>query len=297
MLELLHQISKIPCVNGGERHFSLFLKKYFSDKGFSVQSLPGNHIYVQKRNAKPNTIVFTPMDSPGFICLYKEDDIAYLSSSSKSFGAIKDFDSVTNEKGITYKLEESKYDKNAFCIKSKEVQIGETLSISSKIELTESKISGRFCSKFACILILIKLADFLTNPNIALCFTAGFHSGTKAECNVLKRMGAKNAILLNAAVIDEIGSDPILALKDGKHFSSKVLSDAFLASCKENGVLVQTIVFDKAITAAERTHAPLVYDILSLALPCRQLYSANENTSGTDFMLRSLTLFLNSNFL
>ena len=296
MLDLLQQISKIPCVNGGERELSLFLKKYFITKGLSVQSFPGNHIFVKKDGTMPQTILFTPMDSPGFICLYKEDGVAYLSPTSRTLNDMKDFDSVINQSGKTFKIEESKYDKNAFCIKSKDVNIGDVLAITPNFDLKETEFAGRFSSKLACISVLIRLSEILTNPNIAFCFTAGFHSGSKAESNVMKRVGAKNAILLSPAETKENTNEPILALKDGKHFSSRILSGAFLASCKDNGISVQRVVFDKAISAAERTYAPHVKEILSLSLPCHQLYTANENNNSVDAMAEALKYFLNSNF-
>ena len=114
MLEQLRKISEIPCVNGGERSFSSFLENYFKQKSFAVQRLPGNHILVRKSDLKPNTVLFTPMDSPGFVCLYREDGIAYLSPTSKALDDIKDFDSVINNEGVFFKLEETKYDKSTF---------------------------------------------------------------------------------------------------------------------------------------------------------------------------------------
>ena len=295
MLEQLRKISEIPCVNGGERSFSSFLENYFKQKSFAVQRLPGNHILVRKSDLKPNTVLFTPMDSPGFVCLYREDGIAYLSPTSKALDDIKDFDSVINNEGVFFKLEETKYDKSTFCVKNDQIRLGESLSVSSTVSVVDSVITGRFASKYACVAMLMKLAELITNPDVAICFTAGFHSGAKAESNVLKRIGANNAILLNFADVGDSLQMPILAIKDGKHFSSDVLSNAFSESCSENGFPLRKIVFDKAISAAERIYAPHVREVLSLALPCSNLYSDREKVFAIDAMLQALTHFFNTN--
>lgn len=294
MNELLREFSKIPCVNGGERTFSMLLSKYFSKKGFLVQKLPGNHIFIQKESTSARTVIFTPIDSPGFICLYKEGDESYLSPTSKALSTIKDFDSVVDTNGISFKVEESKYDKKSFCIKNQDAQIGEIFSVESKVLSSENGFSGRFSAKLACIFVLTKLADLLKNPSVALCFTAGYHSATRAEANVMNRTGASNAVFFNFAESDASESSPILAIKDGRHFSSKTLTEKFMTSCKNNGISIQAVVFDKAITAAERSYAPQVKEILSLALPCSQPYTDKEKVWGTEAMLQALTHFLNS---
>ena len=297
MHNLLQQISKIPCVNGSEWQLALFLRELFLAKGFDVQTLPGNHVFVKMKNSSPKRIVFTPMDSPGFICLYKEDGAAYLTATSKVIDDIKDFDSVVNSNGDLFQIQESKYDKKSFCIKNESIQIGESFSILSNLKFTENQISGRFSSRIACISLLTKLAELLKNPRVGICFTSGFHSGSKAEMNVMKRIGANYAVLLNPAELDEDTAAPILAIKDGKHFSSKYLSEKFLTSCSENGVSIQKVVFDKAISAAERIYAPHVCEILSLALPCSRQYQEREKTIAAENMLRALTHFLNSQSL
>ena len=294
MYKLLQQISEIPRVNGSERRIAQFLHRHFVAKGFHVQTLPGNHVFVKMKDSSPRTVVFTPMDTPGFVCLYKEDGVGYLASTSKVIGELKDFDSVVNANGDVFQIQESKYDKKSFCIKSERVQIGENFSIPSKPEVNENQIAGRFSAGIACICLLIKLADLLENPSVALCFTSGSHSGMKAEANVMKRTGATNAILLNPAEFDENTDAPILAIKDGKHFSSKNLSEHFLAACAVKDIAVRKVVFDQGISAAERTYAPHVSEILSLALPCSRLYQAEEKTIATENMLFALTHFLNS---
>ncbi len=296
MNELLREISKIACVNGGERRYSQFLKEYFTSKGFFVQRLPGNHVFVQRRKSSATTVIFTPMDSPGFICLYKEGENAYLSPTSKALSDIKDFDFVVGSEGIPYKIEESKYDKKSFCIKSNSAKIGEIFSVESSVQSSDNEFIGRFSSKLACIFLLIKLADLLQSSDVALCFTAGYHSGTRSEANVLKRIGASNAVFVNFAECDDSVSAPILAIKDGKHFSSKSLSDRFMTSCKQISITVEAAVFDQAITSAERSYAPQVGEILSLALPCSKPYTVSEKVWGIDAMLQALTHFLNSNF-
>jgi hypothetical protein len=89
---------------------------------------------------------------------------------------------------------------------------------------------------------------------------------------------------------DENTDAPILALKDGKHFSSKNLSELFLAACAEKDIAVRKVVFDQGISAAERTYAPHVSEILSLALPCSRLYQAEEKTIATENMLFALKI-------
>lgn len=293
MLDTIRNLTEIPCVNGSERQFALNLKELLTDKGLTVKVFPGNHVFFHKSNANPDTIVFTPMDSPGFTCLYKEDGIAYLTSTSKSYEKTKDFEVVINSKGIAFKTEASKYDQKAFCIKDPNILIGETFSAPAKVHYANEIFSGRFCSKFACIAILMRLMDELQNRKIGCCITAGFYSGSSAESNVMKRVGAKNAILLNSANFEEETNKPMIAIKDGKHFSSKILSDAFAAVCCENKISIQNVIFDEAISSADRIYAPEVKEILSLALPCRHRYTENETTRGTSLMLQALISFLN----
>ncbi len=288
MNELVKKISKIPCVNGSEFVLSDYLLEYFREKGFFTTIYPGGHILIRQQNSTPHTIVFTPMDSPGFICLYKQADIAYLSPTSKKVNDLKDIEAVFDYNGNKFSSEESNYDK----IKSKEINIGNALAISSSLKISKTCINGRFSGRFACICILMKLAEALKNPNVGICFTAGFYSNTKAESNIINRLHAKNAILLGFGVCNLSNKHPILAIKDGKHFSSPRLSELFKLCCRNNHIPFQSVVFDKAITAAERLFSPS--EILSLALPCQFELTINEKVYAAEEMLSALTVFLNS---
>ena len=81
-----------------------FLQKYFSEKGLFVTRLPGNHVLVQKMNSDPTTVIFTPMDHPGLICLFQEENFAYLTPTSKCIADFKDLKTVSDLEGKEYKL-------------------------------------------------------------------------------------------------------------------------------------------------------------------------------------------------
>ena len=90
MLDFIHKISKIPSVNGSEFLLLDFLKEYFLSKGFYAYSDFGNNVTVQKsKDAKPRICLFTPMDSPGYICLYRDDEKSYLTPTSKALAEVK----------------------------------------------------------------------------------------------------------------------------------------------------------------------------------------------------------------
>ena len=73
MSELFQKISTIPCVNGSEYLLAEFIKNYFEDKGFYVIRDRQSNVIVQrqKTSVPPECAFFTPMDSPGYICLYQ----------------------------------------------------------------------------------------------------------------------------------------------------------------------------------------------------------------------------------
>ena len=203
MFETIQQISKIPAVNGSEYKLSVFLKEFFSQKGFSVKTFPGNHILIQKGNCSPKTVIFTAMDTPGFIALYKENDEAFLTPTAKSVSALKDIAFVTDINGNRLKVHESKYDKKGFSIQSSSHALGSTFSISDTPNYNRENnlIFGRCTSRFACIAVLMKLMDKLNRNDVAVCFTGGFHSVTGAETNILNRVKAENAILFLCHII------------------------------------------------------------------------------------------------
>ena len=99
MLRILKQISEIPCINGSEHLLSEFLKRRFEEKGCLVSKICGHTLFVQKATnseCNPKSVIFTPMDSPGFICLYKDNESAFITPTST---LIKKAEQVADFKG------------------------------------------------------------------------------------------------------------------------------------------------------------------------------------------------------
>ncbi len=297
MIDLVKEISQIPCVNGSEHGFARFLKRYFEEKGFQVSVFPGNHVLVQLTDSAPKTIVFTPMDSPGFVCLYRENDCSYLTPTSKSVEEIKDLKAVFDTDGNEHPIEESKYDKKSFCIKNKVFPLGSAFSVASPIQTSDSVIIGRFCARFACIAVVMKLAESLKNQNVGICFTAGFCSKTKAESNVMNRLQAENALLLNFA--EDEDSHPILILKDGKRFSSKAFLESIATFFENNCIPFRTRVYDNPITSAESLFSNSAKNIISFAFPCKEALSEKGEVclSSMNETFHALSEFFNSETL
>ena len=229
-------------------------------------------------NSDPTTVFFTPMDHPGLICLFQEENFAYLTPTSKCIADFKDLKTVSDLEGKEYKLEESKYDKKSYCINSPSVGIGDVFTPTTPLIETKYGFSGRFCGELACIAILMKLTEALSDKNFAVCFTAGFYSKGKAECNVMNRIKAKEAILLGVANDPE--DNVILAVKDGKHFASKSLSDKITEKLQNSQISLKYAVYDQASTAAESLHSVFAEEVVSLILPCKEKYSAEESVSS-----------------
>ena len=79
MQNKIEMISQIPCISGSEWNLSQCVYKHFLKLGFKTTKFSGNHVLIQTHDALecPDTVIFTPMDCPGFICHYKEGDEAY----------------------------------------------------------------------------------------------------------------------------------------------------------------------------------------------------------------------------
>ncbi len=276
MLDLLKQISSLPCVNGSEFLLAKFIKDYFVQKGFWGYIDPlGNVIVKKTSDSIPSHVIFTAMDSPGFTCLYREDTLCYLTPTAASIKELKDIDTVLDYKGNRCSLLESKYDKNAFCIENSEVKLGSAFSIQNKIEIESDVITGRFAGRFACLAVLIKFAEQFSGNDIAFCFTSGFNTGYKSESTVLNRLQARNAVLLGFA--ESENSDPILCIKDGKHFSSKKLLNSVIQFSNNNKIDFNPMVSDKAISASERLFSPFTPNVLSMAIPCKNPLKTDES--------------------
>ena len=290
MLDLIRQISSIPCVNGSEFLLAKYIQEYFSEKGFNVSIDNLNNVIVRKdySHPDPDVIFFTPMDSPGYVCLYFEDSEAFLTPTSAAVKDLDDVQNVTDFDGNVYSVEKSKYDEKAFFVKTSSVDLGDAFSISGILSEDEEKICGRFAARFVCVATLMKFAETCKNPNVAFCFSSGFNTSFKTESSVINQLRTKRAILLGFA--ESSTNDPILCIKDGKAFSSKNLLAEFLSSCKNSDVSVSQLVFDKSITSAERLFSPFVSEILSLAIPCKDALKNTESVSkyAPNRMLKAL---------
>jgi len=297
MLELMKIISRIPCVNGSEYELVSALTHYFEEKGLSVTTFPGNHVLVRPVPSDdiPETVIFTPLDSPGYICLYRDENGACLAATSKDGSELKEGDRVYGKRVKEATLYSSVYDEKILCIKDESAQVGDTFLAftSAPVSASGDGFCCRYCARFSCIAVLMKLAENLKNPKVAVCFTSGFHSASKSEANVMNRIGAKRAILLGYASEKNPENFPILALKDGKNFSSTLLAESFCEIGKNNRINVSRRVFDQPITAAERLFSPYAREILSLALPCKNAFSEEEWVGGAEDMLTVLTQFVN----
>lgn len=293
MLDLIRQISSIPCVNGSEFLLAEYIQTYFEEKGFHVSIDSLNNVIVRKEHSPlaPDIIFFTPMDSPGYVCLYSEDSKAFLTPTSATVKELEDVENVTDFAGNLYSPEKSKYDEKSFLVKTSSVDLGNAFSISGTLSEDDEKIYGRFAARFVCVATLMKFAETCKIPSAAFCFSSGFNTSFKTETTVINQLRAKQAVLLGFAESD--ANDPILCIKDGKAFSSKDFSNVFLNSCKKSDASISQLVFDKSVTSAERLFSPFVSKILSLAIPCKNPLKKTESVSKciSDKMLKALHCF------
>jgi len=277
MQEILKQISEIPCVNGSEFRLSEYLKEHFDKKGFFVEVDQGRNLLIQKsKNTDPEYVLFTPMDSPGYLCLYKEGDCAYLTETSSNLKGLEAVEHVKDFRGKIHKLKKEKNRSDFLYIKSKNTTVGSAFALSGDFFIDDRYAIGWNSARYTCIATTVKLIEALENPKIAVCFTAGFNSGSKAESNVLTRTQNAKAILLGFC--EEKSDLPILLIKDGKHFASPSMNKDFMDFCHSNDFCFLSKVSNKAVTAAERTISRKG-NIISLALPCTSALSEKEATS------------------
>lgn len=295
MVELLKKIASIPSVNGSEYALSRALAEHFLERDYLVSIDRTNNVIVQKKRVAdtPKTVFFTPMDSPGFTCLYHEKGISYLTHTAAALKDRKNVDYVIGHDLKKYPTETSKYDENEICIRSVQSLLGQCFSPSSILRFENSNVCGRFAARFFCLAILIKLAEFATDQSAAFCFTSGFHSGYKSESAVLNRYQVKNAVLLGYCEKNE--DRPIYCVKDGKSFTTPNLGYPLLLSCRDKEIPLCSAVFDQPVTAAERTFSQWLSGTVSLALPCQNALKSQErvNLNTANEMLRVLKCFLN----
>lgn len=295
MLDFIQNISKTPAVNGSEFHLSDFLKEYFLSKGLYAFSDCGNNVMVQNsKESKPRVCLFTPMDSPGYICLYRDEEKTYLTPTSKALAEVKDIDSVVDLNGKCFDVQKSDDNDKTLVIQDVSNPIGTAYLPFGQIRISKSSVEGRFSARLACISILKDLAESVENENVALCFTTGFQSGSKAECNVLNRKLFDIAVFLGFNHTEE--KTPILAIKDGKSFSSPSLCERFYDVCRDHHLMISKKVFDQSVTAAERTSPQHHTAFLSLVLPCCDPLTQKESVSISAMkdLTTALRCFLNN---
>lgn len=281
MFELFQKISSIPCVNGSEYLLAEFIENFFEDKDFYVTKDRQSNVIVQRQKTSepPECVFFTPMDSPGYICLYQENDRSYLTPTAGSVKDLKDIEFVLDYDGHSYSPIESEYDKNAFCIESKTVGLGNPFSISSSVVEQGDQLIGRFSARYASLTAMIEFALRSSDNKFAFCFTSGFNSLYKTESTILNRLKCTKSVLIGFAESDL--TCPIICIKDGKFFSSKEFAANLQKACQQSGIQISECVFYKPVTSAERLHSSYAKNVLSFVIPCKKALKADEEVSKT----------------
>ena len=266
MLERLNQLSHQFAVSGCEEQMRSFLISRLKGIGANPSVDETGCLYAKKTGSSRNkrrVIISVPMDVPGYLALYINNNYGYLSATSEMPENKGKSVKIMGEEGRFYRatlLADSEKERRVY---KKGIDLADSFCLDPTVEADQEILSGFFATTYARIQLLLDLAKEQTQNDVTFLFAASSSTRAAKERNAAKRINPDYMILVGAAKSDQ--TKPLLLIKDGNAFSNKELTKSFLALQGKNSF--KTALFSDPITKAGEVHSADGVPILSLALP------------------------------
>ena len=143
MLERLNELLTYPRVSGDSKAMSLHLLEYGKNLGhFATMDSYGNVLISSDKNRDSiETLFLFPIDLPGLINLYSEDNKAYLSQTSSDLLEWKEY-AVRDRFKNLYSVECAKENGDQLYISGRKFNLGETFDLCSPYEKNGESYNG-----------------------------------------------------------------------------------------------------------------------------------------------------------
>lgn len=293
MIRILNLLSSKMNVTGAEKELSGFIFDYFKDLGFEPEyDLLGNLIVRENKKSRNSLMICCPLDNPGFLALYTEKSKSFLAPTDKSLENDKTIKELIDKSLSVYPCKTKKEFDPFKIIQKNEPILGEPFRLNTSLEVKDEKIIGKFASRYVLIYVLMKLADYIKEKDVALCFTTGFHSYSKSEKCLVNNLHPENLILLGSTDENEV----VFLRKDGKVFSDAALKEQIFKISKFCKIPLKESVYSEPITKLESVIIPMQINKASLAIPCQNKGKTNESVqiSKIENLIELLSNFINT---
>lgn len=266
----LNALIPFQAVSGAERSFSHEIDRIAKSYGLETErDVLGNLLVHFKSHHGPfGSMLFVPIDLPGFLNLYCDGDSAWLSPTSSHLGKDLKFERVFDEAGDGYDLQLSEDSKAPYKICGRKFELGESFGLANQFSKTDERICGYGVARFALIYSALSALSKMKRDS-AVCFTVSFHSLAKSESILMSKYRPSFGIFLGFCECQ--GQDPLLLLKDGKFFPRKRSLE------RASHLDLRPFVAKEPVTKAETVLYPYDFDLISIALPCSHPLSPQES--------------------
>lgn len=265
MLNAIATLSSKMNVTGCENELLTAIESLAKDKGLLTEydALGSLYVRIPGNGKERKSIMLTcAVDVPGFFCLAKEAGRSYLASTFQFDPKKAKGKKLISEKRRIHRLSVDENDN--FFLSSKALEIGDTLK--EKIDYVEENgvLRGKFCGKYALISLLTNAFSEQFKNDVILCFAVQCEGSCTAQASAALKIDPDLAILIGR--VSSETTNPLIVLKDGKHFSNRDL----VQKANDTGIRTENFVSDskQPITKAEWVASTAALPVLTIALPC-----------------------------
>ena len=227
LLSLCRALAQLDSVTGCEKETAEFLEKILAAKGLFCRTDSLDDLIVRKEDSPAETLIFVPMDLPGFLAVPEEKKTRLLPLGNPDLKTVKGMTvTLSGVASLPVLSDEEKDPKGTDLYLDHPSKLGEICRINCECSEKDGAFSGRFVSGYLLLSLAMEFAAERLRPGTAVVFLAQSRQGNAAFAgNVALREKPKRAWLLSAA--EEKEDKPVLAVRAGRHFSHPALIDAF----------------------------------------------------------------------
>ncbi len=268
MINRLNFLASFMNVTAAENELKKHLFDFFLKKGFVVETDRNGCVIVRIKGTsdrKKKIMICTPMDIPGYICLYREKTTSYLTKTCKNSKIEVEDRSLFNEKGQSFSVKESRFDKNEICIDNPNGGIGDVFRPLPHFESDEEYIYGKNVCRYILMDLLMNIADKKPKNDILLCFTTGFYSLGVSEANIAFREKPDTVFMLGFSEDD--ASLPLFFVKNGKNFAPDHLFQETKGISENLKIDIKAKVSETEATKESSVISAFFTEVFSLGLP------------------------------
>lgn len=280
MIDRLNNLASFMNVTASETSLAMHLFDFFQKKGLSAEIDQKGSVIVRLEGVgkeKRKIMICTPMDVPGFICLYREDFVSYLAKTCKNTSSDFKCEKLLNEKGEEFPVKESKFDKKELCIDFPNGKIGDVFRKPCYFKSDDEFIYGNFVCRYILIDLLMNLIKEKPQNDVLLCFTTGFYSFGVSEANIAYREKPDTVLMLGYSEDD--GNQMLFYVKNGKNFAPMHLFHKAGKIADKHKIKMKTKVSETEATKEASVISAFFTDVFSFGLPHQKDDESKEKVS------------------